>query len=146
MTDKQKAIKKAYDEITAQAAKIYGNDWGYADLMKFSRFKNLEKSIQDAMELMYKQIRGYIFDDLLFAYTESATEEVAALTNQGLQIVGIKKAFNAKAAIEVPFGGVVWYQRLDQNKDKALIDLSNTIRSGIYNGVSYEQRHAGLFQ
>lgn len=137
MTDKQKAIKKAYDEITAEVAKIYGNDWGYADLMKFSRFKNLEKSIQDAMELMYKQIRGYIGEDLLIAYTASATEEVGALADQGLKIVGIKKAFDAKAAIEVPFGGVVWYQRLDQNKDKALIDLSNAIRSGIYNGVSY---------
>jgi uncharacterized protein with gpF-like domain len=45
--------------------------------------------------------------------------------------------YNAKAAIEVPFGGVVWYERLGHNADEVLVDLSNTIRSGIYNGVSY---------
>ena len=109
MTDKQKAIKKAYDAITAQAAKIYGNDWTYADLMKFSRFTKLEKSMQKSIDKMYKEIRGLIYSDLNIAYLESATKEVDTLSEYGLRIVGIKKVFDAKAAIEVPFGGVVWY-------------------------------------
>ena len=137
MTDKQKAIKKAYDEITAQAAKIYGNDWTYSDLMKFQRFTKLEKSMQKSIDKMYKEIRGLIDSDLNIAYLESATKEVDTLSDYGLRLVGIKKVFDAKAAIEVPFGGVVWYERLGQNADDVLVDLSNTIRSGIYNGVSY---------
>ena len=137
MTDKQKAIKKAYDEITAQAAKIYGNDWTYSDLMKFSRFTKLEKSMQKSIEKLYKELRGLIDSDLNIAYLESATKEVDTLSEYGLRLVGIKKVFDAKAAIEVPFGGVVWYERLGQNADEVLVDLSNTIRSGIYNGVSY---------
>ena len=137
MTDKQKAIKKAYDEITAQAAKIYGNDWTYSDLMKFSRFTKLEKSMQKSIDAMYKEIRGLIETDLEINYIESATNEYDGLTKLGLKIPSIKKIYNAKAAIEVPFGGVVWYERLGQNADDVLVDLSNTIRSGIYNGVSY---------
>jgi hypothetical protein len=137
MTDKQKAIKKAYDEITAQAAKIYGNDWTYSDLMKFSRFTKLEKAMQKSIYKMYKEIRGLIDSDLNIAYLESATKEVDTLSEYGLRLAGIKKVFDAKAAIEVPFGGVVWYERLGQNADDVLVDLSNTIRSGIYNGVSY---------
>jgi hypothetical protein len=137
MTDKQKAIKKAYDEITAQAAKIYGNDWTYSDLMKFSRFIKLEKSMQKAIDKMYKELRSLIDSDLKIAYLESATKEVDTLSEYGLRLVGIKKVFDAKSAIEVPFGGVVWYERLGQNADDVLVDLSNTIRSGIYNGVSY---------
>ena len=137
MTDKQKAIKKAYDEITAQAAKIYGNDWTYSDLMKFSRFTKLEKSMQKSIDAMYKEIRGLIETDLEINYIESATTEYEGLTKLGLKIPSIKKIYNAKAAIEVPFGGVVWYERLGQNADDVLVDLSNTIRSGIYNGVSY---------
>ena len=137
MTDKQKAIKKAYDEITAQAAKIYGNDWTYSDLMKFSRFTKLEKSMQKSIDAMYKEIRGLIETDLEINYIESATTEYEGLTKLGLKIPSIKKIYNAKAAIEVPFGGVVWYERLGQNADEVLVDLSNTIRSGIYNGVSY---------
>ena len=137
MTDKQKAIKKAYDEITAQAAKIYGNDWTYADLMKSNRFNNLEKAMQKSIDSMYKEIRGLIDSDLNIAYLESATKEVDALSEYGLRLVGIKKVFDAKAAIEVPFGGVVWYERLGQNADDVLVNLSNTIRNGLYNGVSY---------
>jgi uncharacterized protein with gpF-like domain len=137
MTDKQKAIKKAYDEITAQAAKIYGNDWTYADLMKFSRFTKLEKSMQKSIDKMYKEIRGLIETDLNINYLESATNEYEGLLTSGVKLPSIKKLYNAKAAIEVPFGGVVWYERLGQNADEVLVDLSNTIRSGIYNGVSY---------
>jgi uncharacterized protein with gpF-like domain len=137
MTEKQKAIKKAYDEITAQAAKIYGNDWTYADLMKFSRFTKLEKSMQKSIDKMYKEIRGLIETDLEINYLESATTEYEGLLTSGVKLPSIKKLYNAKAAIEVPFGGVVWYERLGQNADEVLVDLSNTIRSGIYNGVSY---------
>ena len=137
MTEKQKAIKKAYDDITAQAAKIYGNDWTYSDLMKFSRFTKLEKLMQKSIDKMYKEIRGLIDSDLSIAYLGSATKEVDTLSEYGLRLVGIKKVFDAKAAIEVPFGGVVWYERLGQNADEVLVDLSNTIRNGIYNGVSY---------
>ena len=137
MTDKQKAIKKAYDEITAQAAKIYGNDWTYADLMKFKRFTKLEKSMQKSIDAMYKEIRGLIETDLNINYLESATNEYEGLLTSGVKLPSIKKLYNAKAAIEVPFGGVVWYERLGQNADEVLVDLSNTIRSGIYNGVSY---------
>lgn len=137
MTDKQKAIKKAYDEITAQAAKIYGNDWTYADLMKFQRFTKLEKSMQKAIDAMYKEIRGLIETDLNINYIESATTEYEGLLTSGLKLPSIKKLYDAKAAIKAPFGGVVWYERLGQNADEVLVDLSNTIRSGIYNGVSY---------
>jgi hypothetical protein len=137
MTDKQKAIKKAYDEITAQAAKIYGNDWTYSDLMKFSRFTKLEKAMQKSIDKMYKEIQGLIDSDLKIAYLESATKEVDTLSKYGLRLAGIKKTLDAKAAIEVPFGGVVWYERLGQNADEVIVDLSNTIRSGIYNGISY---------
>ncbi len=107
MTDKQKAIKKAYDEITAQAAKIYGNDWTYADLMKFSRFTKLEKSMQKSIDKMYKEIRGLIETDLNINYLESATNEYEGLLTSGVKLPSIKKLYNAKAAIEVPFGGVV---------------------------------------
>ena len=137
MTEKQKAIKKAYDEIMTQAAKIYGNDWTYADLMKSSRFNKLEKSMQKSIDAMYKELRGLIDSDLNIAYLESATKEVDTLSEYGLRLVGIKKVFDAKAAIEVPFGGVVWYERLGQNADDVLVNLSNTIRNGLYNGVSY---------
>ena len=125
MTDKQKAIKKAYDEITAQAAKIYGNDWTYSDLMKFSRFTKLEKDMQKSIDAMYKEIRGLIETDLEINYIESATTEYEGLTKLGLKIPSIKKIYNAKAAIEVPFGGVVWYERLGQNADEVLVDLSD---------------------
>lgn len=137
MTDKQKAIKKAYDEITAQAAKIYGNDWTYAELMKFQRFTKLEKSMQKSIDAMYKEIRGLIETDLNINYLESATNEYEGLLTSGVKLPSIKKLYDAKAAIQAPFGGVVWYERLGQNADEVLVDLSNTIRSGIYNGVSY---------
>ena len=137
MADKQKAIKKAYDEITAQAVKIYGNDWTYADLMKFQRFTKLEKSMQKAIDDMYKEIRGLIETDLNINYIESATTEYEGLLTSGLKLPSIKKIYDAKAAIKAPFGGVVWYERLGQNADEVLVDLSNTIRNGIYNGVSY---------
>jgi len=139
MTDIQLQIKKAYDLVKTELAKIYENNWDYNDFMKFSRSEKLDNNIQRILEALFKSHKTILEGNLKFEYTDSARAEIESLVEQGLQLKGIQKSLDVVSAIKQPMGGVVWYDRLDKNRGDALYKISSGIKNGIYNGLQYSE-------
>lgn len=145
MTDKQKAIKKAYDEIIKEVSDIYANGWTYEDFMKFTRAKKFDEKIEKALSYMFKVQTELIEDGLKKTYTMATSDEIDALEKQGIAdkvLIGVaviallKKGIDL-SAINKPYGGVVWKDRIKQHNTKAFIELSNKVRDNLFSGVSY---------
>ena len=146
MTDKQKAIKKAYDEIIKEVSDIYSNGWTYEDFMKFTRAKKFDKKLQKTLSDLFKKQTELIEGGLKTEYTASTSDEIQALEQQdiiekvaiGVAVVALLKKGIDTSAINQPYGGVTWKDRIGQHNTKAFIELSNKVRSNLFNKADYK--------
>jgi len=145
MTDKQKAIKKAYDEIIKEVSDIYSNGWTYEDFMKFTRAKKFDDKLEKVLSDMFKVQTELIEGGLKKTYTMATSDEIEALEKQGIAekaligvaIIALLKKGIDTSAINDPYGGVIWKDRIKQHNTKAFIELSNKVRSNLFNNTSY---------
>lgn len=145
MTDKQKAIKKAYDSVITEISNIYANGWTYEDFMKFTRAKKFDKKLEKTLSDMFKVQTELIEDGLKNTYTMATSDEIKVLEKQdivekatiGVAIIVLLKKGIDDSVINDPYGGVTWKDRIKQHNTKAFIELSNKVRSNLFNKTSY---------
>ncbi len=142
-----KLYKSATDEILADTMRIIaevekaGGEWSYANQSALTRNRGLYDQIQQVLQNLTDEERALFYEYLSDIYTDQFLREIYTLG----QVTTVSANFNilnpelVKKAVEYPWSGAMFSDRLWLDKERLLQTLRSSLATSMIIGESIPQ-------